>query len=427
MDENENIVVEEEDTKSEVSKYKAYKYRWIVLILFMFVGAVTQLVWVTYGTIIDESAGFFGVGDLWIVVLALIFMVVYIPVNFLACWVIDKLGLKWGTGIGVILTGVFSFLRVFALFGPNFWLLLVFQILTAIGQPFVLNSFTKLASAWFPQSEKTMASGLGTMSMFIGVLIAFLVPPLVVKNQGVDFAITWITWSFGIVALVSMVLYLIFVRNKPPTPPNAYADKTKALAVEGTRSMFKKKDFNLLFVIILIGAGAFNAISAVLDVIFEYDIGDPQPGYIGALIIGGGTVGAIIFSTLSDYFQKRKPFLIMALVAGAILLPLLYFIQNDPARFAISFFLGFFLVSALPVGLTYAAEITHPLPEETSNGIMMWIGQISGIVLLACIMVTDLVNVSGNLMFINIIVITVLFAVGIVLSIFMKDLDAHKL
>ena len=407
------------------SEYKAYKYRWIVLIFFMLVGAVTQLIWVTYGTIIDESAGFFAVDELLIVLLVLVFLVVYIPVNFLACWFIDKFGLKWGTGIGVIITGVFGFLRVFALMGPNYWLLFVFQVMCAIGQPFVLNSFTKLASAWFPQSEKTMASGLGTMSMFIGVLIAFLVPPLVVKNQGIDYAITWITWGFGIVALVSMVLYLIFVRNEPPTPPNAYADKTKALAVEGTRSMFKKKDFNLLFVIILIGAGAFNAISAVLDVIFDYPIGEPQPGIIGALIIGGGTVGAILFSTLSDHFQKRKPFLIMALVAGAILLPLLYFIQSDPARFAISFFLGFFLVSALPIGLTYAAEITHPLPEETSNGIMMWIGQISGIVLLACIMVTDIFNPSGSLMFINIIVIAVLFVVGIVLSIFMKDLDAY--
>ncbi|MHA1187722.1 MAG: hypothetical protein ACTSSK_12770, partial [Candidatus Heimdallarchaeota archaeon] len=113
--------------------------------------------------------------------------------------------------------------------------------------------------------------------------------------------------------------------------------------------------------------------------------------------------------------------------AGAILLPLLYFIQIDSARFAISFFLGFFLVSALPVGLTYAAELTYPLPEETSNGIMMWIGQISGIILLACIMVTDIINESGSLMFINIIVLTALFVVGIVLSFFMKDLDAHKL
>jgi len=352
-------------------------------------------------------------------------MVAYVPVNFLACWLIDKLGLKWGTGIGVILTGVFGFLRVFAVMTRSYVMLLIFQIMTAIGQPFVLNSFTKLASAWFPEKEKTLASGLGTMSMFLGVLVAFILPPLLVGKIGADATITWVTWSFGIAALVSTVLYIIFVRNKPPTPPNAYSDKTKALAIKGTRSMFKKKDFNLLFVVILIGYGAFNAISSVIDVIFGYELDEIQPGIIGGLLIGGGIVGAVVFSALSDYFRKRKIFVIIAMAAGTILIPILYFVTADIVRYIISFFLGLFLVSALPVGLTYAAEMTYPLPEETSNGIMMWIGQVSGIALLGCIILTSELN--ADLIFINIIIITVLFAVGTVLSIIMKDLDAHKL
>ena len=37
--------------------------------------------------------------------------------------------------------------------------------------------------------------------------------------------------------------------------------------------------------------------------------------------------------------------------------------------------LGFFLVSALPVGMQYAAEITYPTPEATSNGLIQLFGQ----------------------------------------------------
>jgi len=409
--------------KTNEPEFKAYKYRWLVLILFMFAGAMTQVIWVTYGVIVDETAGFFGVSEIAILVLALIFMVAYVPVNFLACWAIDKFGLKWGTGIGVIFTGVFGFCRVFAIITKNYALLLVFQILTAIGQPFVLNSFTKLAAAWFPEQEKTLASGLGTMSMLLGVLTAFLIPPLLVQKIGVDLAISWVTWSFGIAALVSMILYLIFVRDKPPTPPNAYSDKSKTLALKGTRSMFKKRDFNLLFTIFLLGFGSFNAISAVIDVIFSYPIGDPRPGIIGSLIVGGGIIGAVIISALSDHFRKRKLFIIIAMGAGTILLPLFYFINIDVSRYITSFFSGFFLISLLPVGLTYAAEMTHPLPEETSNGLMMWIGQVSGIVLLGCIMVTEALN--ADFIYINFIIMTVLFAISTVLAIFMKDLDAH--
>ena len=428
MAENNETISEIKDTLSVGSDFKSYKYRWIVLILFMFVGTITQIVWVTYGLIIDETATFFfgtvtETNEILILLLSLIFMVVYIPVNFPACWLIDKLGLKWGTGIGVILTGVFGPLRIVAIILGDFWMLLAFQIMCAIGQPFVLNSFTKLAASWFPKKEKTLASGLGILSMLIGVLLAFVIPPFAVKNN-IPGGIMWITIAFGIASFVAMVLYLIFVRDKPPTPPNAYADKTKTLAVEGTRSMFKKRDFNLLFIIIFIGGGAFNAISSVLDIIYGYETGDVQPGIIGGLLIGGGIVGAVVVSTLSDHFQKRKIFLIIAMIAGAVFSLLLYFIQADIGRYIISFFLGLFLVSALPVGLTFAAEITYPLPEETSNGIMMWINQIGGILLLGGIILTSELNAS--LMYINVIIIGVLFVIGTVLAFFMKDLDAYK-
>ena len=41
------------------------------------------------------------------------------------------------------------------------------------------------------------------------------------------------------------------------------------------------------------------------------------------------------------------------------------------------FFNGFFLVSANPVGMQYAAEITYPTPEGTSNGLIQLFGQAS--------------------------------------------------
>jgi len=417
-----NSKISEDIDKPVDSEYKTYGYRWVVLIIFMLAGATTQIVWVTYGTIIDETAGFFGVGEIEILLLALIFMVAYIPVNFLACWIIDKLGLKWGVGIGVILTGVFGFLRVFAVMSKSYVMLLIFQILPAIGQPFVLNAFTKVAATWFPEQEKALASGLGTMSMLLGVLIAFLIPPFVVNRIGTDAGISWMTWSFGIASLVVMVLYLILIRDKPPTPPNAYADKTKALALKGTRTMFKNRDFSILFVIFLLGFGAFNAISAVIDVIFDYGPTATEPGVIGSLIIGGGIIGAVALSALADYFRKRKLFIIISMASGIALLPVFFFVDVLIIRYITSFFAGFFLISLLPIGLTFAAEITHPLPEETSNGFLMWIGQIGGIVLLGCIMLAE----GSNYMFINFIIISVLFVINTVIAFLMKDLNAYE-
>jgi hypothetical protein len=39
--------------------------------------------------------------------------------------------------------------------------------------------------------------------------------------------------------------------------------------------------------------------------------------------------------------------------------------------------MGFFLVSTSPVGMQYAAEITQPTPEGTSNGLIQLFGQAS--------------------------------------------------
>ena len=39
--------------------------------------------------------------------------------------------------------------------------------------------------------------------------------------------------------------------------------------------------------------------------------------------------------------------------------------------------MGFFLVSTSPIGMQYAAEITNPTPEGTSNGLITLFGQSS--------------------------------------------------
>ena len=42
-----------------------------------------------------------------------------------------------------------------------------------------------------------------------------------------------------------------------------------------------------------------------------------------------------------------------------------------------AFTLGFFLVSTSPIGMQYAAEVTYPTPEGTSNGLIQLFGQAS--------------------------------------------------
>ncbi len=137
---------------TEISDYKVYGYRWIVLILFGLVTLINQIIWITFAAITPSATSFYGVNTNAIFMLSLVFMIVYIPMNIPAALAIDKLGLKWGTGIGVVLTGVFGILRAVS---TQYHWVLVFQIGCAIGQPFLLNSFTKSHMIIMPQSGKS--------------------------------------------------------------------------------------------------------------------------------------------------------------------------------------------------------------------------------------------------------------------------------
>ena len=48
------------------------------------------------------------------------------------------------------------------------------QFVTAAGQPFVLNSITKIAARYFPARERTMAVSIGSVALFAGILAAVL-------------------------------------------------------------------------------------------------------------------------------------------------------------------------------------------------------------------------------------------------------------
>ena len=415
----------------EITEYKVESYRWIVLLLFGLVALINQMIWITFAAIEPSAITFYGVGSNSILMLSLVFMIVYIPMNIPAAMAIDKFGLKWGTGFGVILTGIFGILRAVS---TQYHWVLIFQIGCAIGQPFLLNSFTKVSTNWFPEEEKALATSLGTMFVLLGVLLGMLITPFLLSPAGSP---TLMLYIYGGIALGFMVLYLAFVRDKPESPPNAYSDKTKVFETKGTWDLFKHRDFNILLILFLFGAGTFNAVSTGIAQLYNSlkvltipsgFTPDDLLGILGGIMIVGGIAGAITLSTLSDKFRKRKPFLITSATAGAVCSLLFFFVEYFVKSFitlyilhcVIGFFFGFLLIAALPVGLTFAAEITHPIPEETSNGWLMWIGQIGGIVLLGIIF-----GISTDVF--NFIIYAVILAIATAFAFRMKDLDAYEI
>ena len=70
----------------------------------------------------------------------------------------------------------------------------------------------------------------------------------------------------------------------------------------------------------------------------------------------------------------------VAVIGATIGLAGITYVTNYGLLLVFSFIFGFFLLSAGPIGFQYGAEITYPAPEGTSNGLLLLMGQIAGII-----------------------------------------------
>jgi cyanate permease len=358
----------------EETSFKVYGYRWVVLLGFMGVVAINQLLWITFAPITGSAARYYGVSDLSIGILSMIFMIVYIVVSVPASWVIDTYGLRVAVGIGAALTGVFGLVR--GLLAPSYSLVLIAQIGIAVGQPFILNAVTKVAARWFPIRERATASGLGSLAMYLGILGGLALTPILTAQAGIAGMLV----IFGIAAVAAAVIFFAVVREHPPTPPCPPGQEERALVFDGLKQMVRKRDYILLMLIFFVGLGVFNAVTTwIEDIVRPRGFSSTQAGVIGALMIVGGLVGAVVIPTLSDRARRRVPFMVLAVAGATLGLAGITFAASYWLLLLAAFAMGFFLLSAGPLGFQYGAEIAYPAPEGTSNGLLLLMGQVSGI------------------------------------------------
>ena len=396
------------------SNFKVYGARWIMLSVYMLMAAVNQLLWITFAPITGDATKYYGVSDLQIGILSMCFMIVYIVVSIPASWAIDKYGIRIGVGIGAVFTGIFGLLRGFA--GTDYNLLLLAQIGIAVGQPFILNAITKLAARWFPIEERATAAGLGTLSMYIGILVGMTLTPYLTIGSG----ISGMLYIYGIISIFTAIVFLVLIKEEPPTAPCRPDQEERSLVFDGFKQTFRNKDFIWLMIIFFIGLGVFNAVTTwIEDIMRPRGFSATQAGITGGLMIVGGIIGALIIPLLSDHYKKRTPFIIIALIGATIGLTGITFATSYWLLLLSGAVLGFFLLSSGPIGFQYGAEITYPASEGTSNGMLIMMGQISGI---AFIFGMDSLksSLTGS-MTRSLIILIVLMALGILMSLRLKE------
>ncbi len=377
--------------------YPVFAYRWVILAVYMFLSIVIQIQWLAHASVARPAAVFYAGqfspdGLFNIDFLALLYMLVYIIVSIPASYIIDTHGIKIGLGIGAAITVVCGLLKGFM--AENYIGILVAQVGLAIAQPFILNAVTAITVRWFPLRERGMAAGMAALAQYLGIIIAMLVTPLMIginpdkPDYGSGFG--HMLMIYGVITAVAGVLSLILIKETPPEPPGDELVERMSFG-KGLKHILGLRDMRIILIIFLIGLGIFNAVSSMTDAIAAHMGVKDSEGLIGGIMLIGGIIGAVIIPWLSDVYKKRKFFLVVCMVGmvpGIVGLSLADHLASTPGAIygitlAGSFILGFFVMSAGPIGFQYAAEVSYPAPESTSQGLLLLIGQVTGMIFVA--------------------------------------------
>ncbi|MCL1897070.1 MAG: MFS transporter [Clostridiales bacterium] len=409
-----------------IGEYKLYSYRWVVLVMYMLAAATIQLLWTTFFSITLEAGAYYGFtdalkGESAISLLSIIFMVGMIALSIPSMAAFEKFGYKKAVGFGVVLMAAAALVR--GLFGDSYTMLVICTVGFGIAQPFILNAVGLVPGKWFPEKERALANGVGLLASYIGMMLGLLVTPILLE-AGMD--IKSMLTVYGVWGAAVGILFVLFSREAPPTPPCAEGDNKRSDFKEGIKILIKRPSFLLTLLAFFIIFGVFNTFFTLIEPILLFFSGGGvdalEIGIVGVLILVAGTIGSLVIPMFSDRSkgQRRKPYIIVCELLGAIGFGLFIFMGDFNGMIVAAAIYGLFCVGVTPVLMTFSAEVSYPVSEGTSEGMMMFVGNVAGVLLLSA------AGLFGGNYLALLVTLTVLIFIGWILLVAAKETKLAK-
>jgi predicted MFS family arabinose efflux permease len=257
---------------------------------------------------------------------------------------------------------------------------------------------------WFAPGERATAVGLITLASMLGVGAGLALSPVLAGMMSIGS----MQLVYGAVAAVSAVAFLALARERPATSPGPAGDEARALMLDGLKHALTVKPFLVLLAVAFVIMGVFNGVTSWIgDIVLPRGFGADAAGLLGLVMLVAGVVGAVVLSAMSDRQGKRIRYLVLTLALAIPSLVGVAFVSTTWLLYASAAALGFFIVGALPIGMQYAAEVTYPTPEGTSNGLVQLCGQCS----VVFVFIMGPLRTSGGSFAISLVLMSALLAV----------------
>ena len=341
--------------------------RWAILGGYGLLAACTQLLWLTYAPITTQAHRVMGVSAGAVGDLAGIFPLMYV-VLALPCgrWLDARF--EQALSVGAILTAGGGLLR---LLGPaSYGWALAGQFVVALGQPLVLNSMTKVAARYFPPEERTAAISIGSVSLYVGILVAVLSGGPLFDAGGLRLLIS-VQAAMAVVAGAWVVLAV-------GTPAAFQGDPSVAVSLRWLR---RDRFMWMLGGLLFVGMGVFNAVATWLDSILGHFGRGGAAGYLIAIMTVAGILGAAVVPQAVAKRDRRRALLQVTVGVTAVAFLAIAALHNVVFVGVVLFLEGFVLLAALPVVLDWSELHTGPERAGAAVGFLLLAGNFGGVVL----------------------------------------------
>ncbi|KAL0479103.1 hypothetical protein AKO1_007964 [Acrasis kona] len=376
-----------------------------MLTVFSLAGLLCSLYQFTFAAIQDAAMRYYRIEytQLWkLNLMSLSYMIAYVPSALVASYIIDKKGLRLSVTIGCMLNFLSGWVRLAGFKKGHeyfYWISFSGQCLGALAQPFLTNAITSMASNWFGEKERTIATTIGAFTNILGGGIAFgVAPPLatIASRNGRDISEIGMVILLSSQALFASLLLLLCVstfRERPPTPPSSSFSSSHNVKHEVRQdllSLAKNRDFVILFIAFGLGFGSFQAFTSLINqIVVPVGYNDDDAGIMGLAIIACGLVGAGIFGISADLTKRYKTLLMICGVLSAVsftcfCVAIMYQKTTTTYWLCIAAIcsMGLTATAIVPLALEAAVEVTYPIAETLSNGLLYAAGTLCSIAIL---------------------------------------------
>lgn len=374
--------------------YGETTYRWFILtsyFLVVFANGVQYGSISAVSTMVSEAYNL----EMWKVnMFTLIFMIIYPFVLVPESWLCDDYSLRIGIMVSACCTLTAAAVKLFC--NQSIFSCFIGQFLAGLFQPVLLDTPGKLAANWFNENIRTIICSVGCLADVVGIFIGFIWNVLFINPHATGETFKDQFWMYIFSEFVLNVFFcapaFFIFKDRPDVPPAPSQDIFEnpiATTSEGLKMLLTNVRFIYLLIASFFVLGYYNVMGIIINAMTGmYGITVIENNLFYATSSFIGIITSIFFSVLVDKTKKFRLILLLLCLFGIIFQAVFTILLELSLRYNLNkFAIGITVYSLVvlvvipfyTVGINYACEITFPVGESLSGGMLLTSTQLSGI------------------------------------------------